>query len=275
MRVQLILLVAAGCLQAAGPLGIVNAVAHQMEDGSPTAVPKSFTPGEVVFFSFQVENYKPSPENKVRLSATVDAYDPKGVLLQESVAAKVEAEMTPQDKEWKPKVRAEILIPPLALPGAYRIVAKVKDEVADAVAEREFPLTVAGRTVAESPSLVVRNFGFYRTEEEQKPLATAAYRPGDTVWVRFDITGYRFGPRNKIDVEYGVAVISPGGKVLFSQPQAATEQGDSFYPRRYLPNSFNLNVQPNTKPGPFTIVLTVKDNIGRQTHETKQVFSVE
>jgi hypothetical protein len=275
MRAMLFLLFYCVAAQAAGSLAIVNAVAHQMEDGPATSAPKSFTTGEIVFFSFQVENYKATPENKVRLSATVDAYDSKGTPLTETVASKTDAEITPQDKEWRPKMRAEIPIPPLALPGTYRIVAKVTDEVASTSAEKEFPLTVTGHSVPESPTVIVRNFGFYRSEEDRQPLSTVAYRPGDTVWVRFDITGYKLGPGNKVDVEYGVAVLSPSGKELFSQPQAATEQSASFYPKRYLPNSFNLNIKPDTKPGRFTIVLTVKDNIGGNSYETRQEFSVE
>jgi hypothetical protein len=34
-------------------------------------------------------------------------------------------------------------------------------------------------------------------------------------------------------------------------------------------------VQPDTKPGEFTIVVTAKDNIGQQTVESRQAFSVE
>jgi hypothetical protein len=261
--------------QAAEPLKIVNAVAHQMEDGSMATVPKSFTTGEVVFFSFQLENYSVSPEKKVKLSAKIDALDSKGVRLQEPVLSTVDTEITPKDKEWKPKLRAQVIIPPLALAGIYKIGVKAVDHLNGAEAAAEIPLTVTGRNVAESDTLTVRNFGFYRTEDGPEPLSTPAYRAGDTVWARFDITGYKYGEGNAVDVEYGVSVLSPSGKVLFSQPRAAAEQTASFYPKRYLPNSFNLNIQPKTPPGAFTIVLTVKDNVGDQTYETKQQFSVE
>jgi hypothetical protein len=260
---------------AAGPLSIVNTVAHQMEDGPASTIPKSFTPGETVFFSFQVENYKVSEDDKVRLLARVEAFDPKGVALQPPAETKIDTEVAPQDKEWRPKIRTQIEIPPLAMTGPFRIAVKVTDELAGTSAEKDVPLTVTGRPAPESDKLAVLNFGFYRREDEARPLGTPAYRPGDQVWVRFDIAGYRLGPKNSVDVEYGVAVLSPSGKVLFSQAQAATERSESFYPKRYLPNSFSLSVQPDTKPGEFTIVVTAKDNIGQQTVESRQAFSVE
>jgi hypothetical protein len=261
-------------LPAAGPLSIVNAVAHQMEDGPASTIPKSFTPGETVFFSFQIENYKIA-EDRIRLEGRVVAFDPKGVPLQSPAVMKVDTEVVPQDKDWKPKMRAQIEIPPLVIPGQCRIAVKVTDELAGASAEKQFTLMVTGRPVPESDKLAVRNFGFYRGEDEARPLTTPAYRPGDTVWVRFDIVGYHYGPKNKVDVEYGVAVLSPGGKTLFSQATAAAEQSESFYPKRYLPNSFSLTVQPDTKPGQFTIVVTAKDNLGQQGAEDRQTFSVE
>jgi hypothetical protein len=272
------LLLAFAILTGAGgaePLKVVNAIAHQMEDGSLGTVPESFTTGEIVFFSFQIENYSVSPENKVKLSAKIDAFDPKGVHLQKPVLSTIDTEITPKDKEWRPKLRAQIVIPPLALPGTYKIAVKAIDQLNGSEATAEFPLIVTGRSVPESETLTVRNFGFFRAEDGQEPLATPAYRAGDTVWARFDITGYKYGEGNKVDVQYGVAVLSPSGKVLFSQPQAASEQSESFYPKRYLPNSFNLNIQPKTPPGAFTIVLTVTDNVGSQSYETKQQFSVE
>jgi hypothetical protein len=275
MRSGLLTLALFSAAQAAPPLKIVNAVAHQMEDGPLTTAPQSFTTGEVVFFSFQLENYTVSPENKVKLSATSDAFDENGVRLQEPVVSSVDTEITPNDKEWKPKLRAQIFLPPLGLPGRYQIAVKAVDELSGATASAELPLKVTGHSVEASGALTVRNFGYYRSEEDREPLTTPAYRAGDTVWARFDIIGYKYGTGNKIDVEYGVTVLSPSGKVLYSQPGAATEQSASFYPKKYLPNSFNLNIQPKTPPGTFTIVLSVKDNVGGQTYETKQPFSVE
>ena len=34
----------------------------------------------------------------------------------------------------------------------------------------------------------------------------AVYQPGDTLWAKFDITGYKFGENNRFSVDYGLAI---------------------------------------------------------------------
>jgi hypothetical protein len=259
----------------APPLAITNVIAHQMEDGPSTSVPRSFVPGEVVFLSFQLEGYRISSGNRVKLSYHIDALDPKGTKIVESIESNVDSEVTPQDKEWKPKVRQQIVIPPLALPGAYKFVIKASDDEANTTAEKEHTITVTGHVVDESPTLIIRNFGFYRAEDDRKPLAPPAYRAGDAIWARFDITGFKYGPTNRIEVEYSISVLSPKGKVLFTQEQAAVERSESFYPKRYIPSVFSLSLKPGTTPGEYGILLTARDHIGDQTYEQQETFSVE
>ena len=134
---------------------------------------------------------------------------------------------------------------------------------------------VAGHQVEPSDTLVVRNFRFLRSEEDRKPLAIAAYRPGDTVWARFDMTGYKFADGNAFDIEYGVEVADASGQVKYSQPHAANEKTKSFYPQRYTPGVVSLNVPQDMQKGKYTMVVTVKDNLSGQTAEAKQTFSVE
>jgi hypothetical protein len=50
-------------------------------------------------------------------------------------------------------------------------------------------------------------------------------------------------------------------------PQAARD--------RYVAAAMGINLLPNTKPGEFTIAVTVKDAVGNQTYEAKQTFTVE
>ena len=134
---------------------------------------------------------------------------------------------------------------------------------------------IRGRDVAPSDSLVVRNFRFFRNENDTKPVDKPDYKPGDRVWAKFDITGYKFGPQNKVDVSYVTSVLSPTGKVLWTQPEPAVEQSESFYPKRYIAADFGLNLQKTIKPGEYTIAVQVKDAISGETYETKQTFVVE
>lgn len=259
---------------AAQPLAVVGPVIAQA-DGDP-GMPAAFehTPGEVLFFSFQVQGYQAAAD-KVRLKSRIEVLDPNGVRIIEPVEVPVTAELSPEDKDWKPKIRQELPVPPLAPSGKYKILVSVQDEIAKTSASREIVFLVRGRDVPPSDKLVIRNFHFYRSEEESEPLAKAAYRPGDDVWARFDITGYKFAEGNRIDVSYGIAVLNAEGRLLWSQAEAAAERSQSFYPKRYVPGSMSLNLQKNIKPGEYAIAVTVKDAVGDQNYEAKQTFTVE
>jgi len=277
MRTFPLLLFALASLHAApAPLSVLKLVISDMEDGP--AVPPSFTfvPGQFIFLSYEVTGYKVSDEQKIHLSYKTDAFDPKGVRLVETDANVLDTTLSAEDKNWKPKMRQQILIPPLAPSGTYKIAIQVTDDLnKTAVASQELKFEVRGREVEPSGELAVRNFHFYRGEEDREPLATAAYKPGDTLWARFDIVGYRFGEHNSIDVDYGIAVLAPSGKVLFAQEKAAEEKSYSFYPKPYVPGSMNLSLQKTIRPGQYAIALTVRDHTGNQTCEAKGTFTVE
>lgn len=276
MRSILLPLLAFALLHAAPPpLSILNPVVSDTEDGTPVPPTFTFVPGQFLFLSFEITGYKASPEHKVHLTVKVDAFDPKGVRIVEPASSAIETTLAEEDKNWKPKVRQQILLPPLAGSGEYKIALEVKDDLAGAAAATEVKFGVRGHEVAPSDTLVVRNFHFYRSEEDREPLAVAAYKPGDTLWARFDITGYKFGPGNSIDVDYGIAVLDAGGKVLFSRDPSAEEKTSSFYPKAYVPCSMNLNLERGVRPGQYTLAVTARDHTGNQTAEAKGNFSVE
>src|SRR5215471_18698071 len=264
----------AASLAGADPLAIVNPTIRQMEDGAPLPPGFTYAPGEILFFSFQVAGYQAADE-KVHLSYEINAVDPKGVRIMEPIKGAVDAALAPQDKEWKPKVHPEIPLPPLAGSGTYKIVARVTDDIGKTEASKEVSFAVRGHEVEPSETLAVRNFHFYRSEEDPNPLAKPAFRRGDAVWSRFDITGYKFGDGNMVEVAYGIAVLNAEGKVLFAQDQAAVEQGGSFYPKRYVPGQMSITTQSNMRPGDYYIVVKVEDRIGGQKYETKEKFTVE
>jgi len=247
---------------------------RQVEDGAPLPSTFVYTPGDIMSFGFQVTGYKVADE-KVHLSYQVNALDPAGVPVMEPIKGVIDATLAAEDKEWKPKVHPEIALPPLAGSGKYKIVAEVVDNVAKTEARKELTFAVRGHEVEPSATLVIRNFRFYRTEEEPEPMRNAVYRAGDAIWSRFDITGYKFGEGNLVEVSYGVAVLNADGKVLFAQDQAAVEQGGSFYPKRYVPGQMSLTTQSNMRPGDYWIVVKVEDRVGGQKYEGREKFRIE
>ena len=270
-----LLLALAPLLCGAVELQIVKPIISQSDGGPPDSADVQHAAGEILFFSCRIANYTKTPEEKIHLAYTVQAFDPQGAPLEEIYKNELTDEVGPQDKDWMPKIATEIALPPLAGSGTYKVKVTAEDLVAHTKAELETPFRVRGRDVAPSDTLVVRNFRFFRNENDTQPAEKAAYKPGDGVWAKFDITGYKFGPNHKIDVSYVTSVLSSSGKVLWTQPEPATEQTESFYPKRYIAADFGLNLQKTIKPGEYTISVQVKDAIGGQTFETKQTFTVE
>ncbi len=274
MRLSL-LLALAGPLFAAAPLAIVRPVISDTDGGAPLPASYDHVPGETLFFFCRVSGYAKTPEEKIHYTYSVEAADPKGVPIMEPFHQNIADEVTPQDKDWMPKIQTEVVVPPLAPSGTYHIAVKVEDLIGKTHAELSVPFVVRGRSVAPSDTLIVRNFQFFRSEEATQPLEKAAYRPGDGVWARFDITGFQYGPGNKVDVSYVTSVLTDSGKVLWTQPEPAVEQSESFYPKRYVPASMGITLQKNIRPGVYTIAVQAKDGIGNQTYETKETFTVE
>jgi len=275
LRSLLLVALIPAVLGAAPALQIVKPIISQMEGGAPDPPGFTHVPGETLYFSCRVAGFQQTSEEKIHLSFSVQAFDPQGVALTELYKNEVVEEVSPKDKEWQPKIETELQIPPLVPTGAYKIIVKLEDQIAKASQELTVPFQVRGHDVETSESLTVRNLHFFRNEDDTQPLATALYKPGNGVWARFDITGYKFGEGNKINVSYVTSVIAPSGKVLWTQPEPATEQSESFYPKRYVAAAFGITLQPNIRPGEYIIAVQVKDAVGNQTYEAKGAFTIQ
>jgi len=260
---------------AAPALEVVRPIVAQSDGGVPVPSGYEHVAGETLFFSCRVSGYAKTPEEKVHVAYSVEAFDPQGVPLTEIYKNEMVTDVAPQDKAWMPKIATEIQIPPLVGAGTYKILIKIEDMVANAKAELSVPFVVRSKAVQPSDTLVARNFQFFRGEEDAQPIEKIVYRGGDSVFARFDIIGFKYGDKNRIDVSYLTSVISPSGKVLWTQPEPAVEQSESFYPKRYVVASMGITLLAKTTPGEYKIAVTITDAVGKQTYETKQTFTVE
>ncbi len=264
---------AAGQASRAG-LRIVGATVSQIEDGQPLGT-GTLAPGETAFFSFELENYKVGPNGEVRLTGHVQAFDPHGTPINAPDEIVIGTTISEEDKNWKPKMRSQVQIPPIAPGGTYSIRYDVTDGQTKAKASGEAKFNVSGPNIAPSAELTIRNLGFYRGQDEETPLKLAAYRAGDMVWVKFDVVGYKYGEQNAIDVSYDVAVSASDGRQLFGQENAAVEKSQAFYPQPWVPGIFSLTLKSATQPGQYTLTITAHDGVGHQTATAKAPFKVE
>ncbi|HVW87772.1 MAG TPA: hypothetical protein VHB50_23970 [Bryobacteraceae bacterium] len=268
------LLILSGFLFA-GPLQVTEPVVSQFEDGPALPTGQKLVPGETIFFRFEAANFRTSESGKVQLTGHAQVFDPRGTPVAPPDEVAIATSLREEDKDWKPRFRSQFQLPAIAPPGTYRIRFDALDMQTRQKASGESSFEVEGADVPPSQQLIIRKIAFYRGQDDEAPLKIAAYRPGEAVWVRFDITGYKYAPQNAIDVTYDVAVSNAAGKQLFAQENAAVERSQAFYPQPWVPGIFSLSLQPNTAPGTYAITVTARDAVGKQTVAERAEFRVE
>ena len=257
---------------------IGEASLHQYDDGPAPAPSFQFGPGDPGWFSFRLGGYKKTGDEVPRVHMTwrVEVKDSAGVPVVESKADDINVTLAGEDKNWQPKKRHDFQLPPMLDSGEYTVTVSAKDELANQAARQDLKFNVrSSLRVEASPALVARNFRFLRGEEDAVPLQPASYKQGSALWARFEITGYKFGPRNALDVAYGLEVLRADGSRLYAEPNAAGDKDSTFYPKRYVPGSLSLNLQNDIPKGNYTIVLRLADKLGKQTAESRHEFTVE
>ncbi len=281
MKLLGLVLLGSFLLTGAEKLEIEKFALRQFEDGPALPASHEFLPGETIYWSFRVhgfhvtktENEAGDTESHMKLTWSVRATDPKDVPIEKERSGKVEARVFDQDKDWTPRAADSFVVPPFAPYGIYHATVTVKEEGAEATSTLEFK--VRGDKIEPSDTLIGRDVRFLRSESDGAPLKNPAYQAGDTLWVRFEITGYKFGEKNKFDVEYGLAILRANGETMFTQPVAAKETGESFYPQHYVPGVLSLGLNKDLPQGSYTMVITMRDKIGNQTWESREKFQVQ
>jgi hypothetical protein len=271
-------LLAGALTSVASPIIVERTAIQQIEDGPIVTLDYDFRPGETVYFTFHLakfETVENDDKQKLELAYRIEVTDADGLPVVEPTTGKIATEMLPEDRNWTPKGRWNFVLPDHAEGGKYTITLVAQDLIGKTETRATKLFMVNNRKVERSDTLVVRSFGFYRNEESVRALDPAVYHAGESVWVKFDLTGYKLAANNQMDVQYGLTVLEPSGKVSFTQPEAAREKFQSFYPKRFVPAIFNLTLPPNVTRGVFTLVLTIRDHAGNQDLELRREFTIE
>ena len=262
-------------IPASAAFSVERIALHQFEDGPVLGPNHVFLPGEAVFFSCRLTGYQAAisgdEQRSVKLSWRLQVTDPAGVPLISEASGEIAEPISSQDKNWYPKFLHHFSVPPFAPGGAYHIKVTARDEVAKAELTSQLDFQVRGHTVESSPTLTARNLRFVKDETDGPPLDPAVYHPGETMWARFDITGYKYGDKNHYSVEYGLAILRESGEQVFAQPAAAADTSEAFYPQRYVPGAVSLNLAADVPEGSYTLVITMADKIGTQKEAAETI----
>lgn len=262
------------------PLQIVSASVETSEDATAVANSYRFLPGDYVYCQFQIAGYavqkkEDSEIRKISLTYEITPQDAKGVALAAPVGGAIAEEVSAEDKNWTPKRRASFLLPSFIAAGDFHLHIVVKDLIGKGVTESDLPFHIGGTVVVPTETLNVQDFQFLRKEDDTEALDVPAYAPGDTVYARFTMTGFRLAAENAYQLSYGLTVTRPDGKAYLNEPNAAKLTDKSFYPITFVPSNLSVTTARTAPKGQYVLVLTVRDLTGSQMYQLKRTFTVE
>lgn len=263
---------------AESALAIVQAGVQSSEDEPFVRANYEFLPGEYLYFTFTISGYgteKTEEIMRLHLEYVVELQDSNGVPLAPPQSGSIQDELHPQDSDWVPKRRMSFQLPSQVAAGTFTVQLTVHDLVAKVERKKKFAFRIGGRKLQPTDALDVQNFHFYRTENETEPLELAAFRPGDTIWARYDIVGFKTDDKHAYKVNYALTVYRPDGTIFLSAPKAGEQSSADFYAAQFIPGVLSLTTTADTPHAEYTIVLTVQDEIGKQTFEHKYPFRLE
>ncbi len=187
-------------IPAWGALAIDRLALHQYEDGPLLGPDYEFLPGETAYFSCRVSGFQTQLKEEDRAAKVtweMRVEDPNGALLQKPSSGKIEETLSSQDKTWIPKFLATFTVPPFAMSGVYKIPVHIRDEIAGKDVNATLEFKVRGHEVEPSDTLVARNFRILHSETETA-ATPPVFRPGDTLWAKFDIIGFKTAEGNRV-----------------------------------------------------------------------------
>ena len=259
----------------ASKLAITGATLHfRQEDGPAISANYEYHAGELLYLSFRIAGFR-AVKDRVDLRWTLYATDPEGRLLEPPASGAIREELAFEDKNWLPRVQYTLALPGQLPPGEYRIKIRAADEPAQSSAELDVPFRVGGKPLPQVKELSILNLGFYRDEAEREPMTDPLYHPGQMLVARFQVAGFALGEKNRFAVGYGLRILGASGKELFVQEEAASDEGEPFYPRRLLNGALTLSITEGVQAGEYTLAVTVRDKVGGQTAEAQGRFRVE
>ncbi len=263
----------------AAALTIHNAVVSDLDGGAAIASGQHFLTGETIYFTFQVTGFTRKTDederNHVELEYLVTLKDKAGLLLDKPVQGKINEELTPQDKEWLPKVNRSFVLPDTLVSADYHIDIEVRDLTSKTSAKHQIKVPVRGARKQAAKELVADEVRFFRDEDGTTPAVGAKYHPGAALHVQFQIAGFSLKENNQYEVSYGVKILRGDGTVAFQQPDAAKEQDRTFYPRAYLHGAFHLTLDKNVAAGAYKLVIEMRDDLSGKKHVSEFPFHIE
>lgn len=270
-------------------LSLENLDLLDMRDGFAISEDTVFSPGDTIHLYFQIKGYRVTRQDRLHLTWGVEALDPQGRRFFPPDSGEVVTELAPQDEGWMPIVRYSPRIPDHAGGGKYSVRVSVRDELAGTELAHVVEVEVAGPLLRAADPLAVRGLrltrqAYRRVASPEADLSPASvlgsdvepglvFRGGEEIVASFLITGFQVEADNRFAVECRAWVTDEDGDVAAAFG-SRRQTGRPSYPRQWLPAELSMHLQPDLRPGTYSLMLEVRDAITGTVASERYPFSV-
>ncbi len=134
------------------------------------------------------------------------------------------------------------------------------------------PAAFPGRNLRATGALKPAGFDFLESEEGP-PRPPAPYRPGDTIYISYDVVDYSTNSEGRPKLTYRLAAFDPNGLLLNA---VWTDEFDTKLPRgEPVHGTFRLQLPLAAPAGTCSFVLEVRDEWNGDEFELRVPFQVE
>ncbi len=239
--------------QGAGKLDLTNLrITHGLQGATRTSA--KFLPGDPVFLAFDIDGITIGPDGKVVYTMGLEVTDKAGKSWHK-VDPTERVEFAPLGGKTMPG-RAFVTLGVDAPPGEYTVKLTTVDGVSKAAGEFAYKFEVLKTDLGIIAAYCSQD------PEGKQPAHTTGF-VGGMVWVQFAATGFKRSEakKNQPDLKFEMTTLDETGKPTLAKPlvDEVTALEDKF---PICPERFSL---PLTRPGKFTVKLTVTDRVANKT----------
>lgn len=242
----------------ADELNLVNLRITHGELG-PERTTEEFLPGDIVFFSFDIENVTVDPSGQVSYSMGMEVADPNGKKILEQ-KPRENNDFLPLGGASLP-ARAYITLSPEQSAGKYTCKITVVDNASKAT-----------KMIEKDFAVKEKSFGIvslYSTSDSNGvvPAPTAGFE-GQSLWVHFNVIGFqRGGEMKQPSVEFQMTILNEDtGKATVEKPTVYTVNEGVADDESLIRMRFPV---PLNRPGKYSLMLKSTDKLADKSHTVK------
>lgn len=245
---------------------------HFTKGPTGKTVGSTFEPGKEAFLQFRLGPVASNKQGHVDTQVNFVVKDSQGRPLLEPVLLELK-EPFPGGGNGRGElpINFKLRLPAYVEGGDYIIEVVAIDRLGKQEIQDKIPFQVKGPKIPKGASLGVQDYRF-RGEEGVK--AEPDYRPGETVYSKFNVLGFKLGEKNDVKLRLSLLVLDQKGQILLDRPNLLSIAEGFFYPPSYFPVNTRVNLAPGASAGNYTLNYSLHDEVAGTQMKFEKEFRV-